>query len=272
MKITLKTVVCAAAFVLATTPLCAQTFITHPWQNKRVAYFGDSVTDPEAVGVKPKYHQFLKEMLGITPYVYGVNGREWSDIPHQAEQLEQEHGQDVDAILIFIGTNDFNAGVPIGKWYSESAEKVVAAAGKPRAEETRMKRTPVMDGATLCGRINIAMNKVKTLFPTKQVVLITPLHRAYAEFGDNNVQPSEEYANSCGEWFADYVEAVKQAGNVWAVPVIDLNADSGLYPLLDSQSVYFRDAQTDRLHPSVDGQRRMALTLMYRLLALPCTF
>ena len=92
------------------------------------------------------------------------------------------------------------------------------------------------------------MNKIKTMFPDKQVVLLTPIHRAYAMFGDTNVQPSEEYQNSCGEWFSDYVEAVRQAGSVWSVPVIDLYAVSGIYPLLESNSQYLNNAQTDRLH------------------------
>lgn len=32
------------------------------------------------------------------------------------------------------------------------------------------------------------------------------------------------------------------------------------------------DKDTDRLHPNAEGHRRMALTLMYQLLALPASF
>ncbi len=68
------------------------------------------------------------------------------------------------------------------------------------------------------------------------------------------------------------MEAVKEAGNLWAVPVIDLNAVSGLFPMMDEGAVYFKDKEKDRLHPNDEGHRRMAATLVYQLAALPCTF
>lgn len=243
----------------------------HPWAKKRVAYFGDSVSDPAVDAAKVRYWDYLRDWLGITPYVYARNGMPWADIPRQADELMKEHGQDFDAIMIFIGTNDFMGGVPIGEFYTEKTEKVVAAMGKEKSEKTRLHRTLVMDGATFCGRINIALSKIKEMFPTKQVVMLTPIHRAYAEFGSNNVQPDENYQNSCGRWFSEYVEAVKKAGNVWSVPVIDLNMLSGLYPLLDSNAQFFHNATTDRLHPNDKGHYRMARTLEYQLLALPCS-
>ena len=46
--------------------------LQHPWKGKKVAYFGDSITDPNIKASKVKYWGFLEEWLGITPYVYGV--------------------------------------------------------------------------------------------------------------------------------------------------------------------------------------------------------
>ena len=87
----------------------------HPCQVKKVGYIGDSITDPNCYGNKiKKYWDFLQEWLGITPYVYGISGRQWNDVPRQAEQLMKEHGEEVDAIIVLMGTNDFNAGIPIG--------------------------------------------------------------------------------------------------------------------------------------------------------------
>ena len=77
--------------------------IRHPWQGKRVGYLGDSITDPNCYGDKiKKYWDFLQEWLGITPYVYGISGRQWNDVPRQAEQLKKEHGGEVDLSLIHI--------------------------------------------------------------------------------------------------------------------------------------------------------------------------
>lgn len=245
----------------------------HPWQGKRVGYIGDSITDPRNGGGKiKKYWQFLQEWLGMTPYVYGISGRQWNDVERQATLLHQEHGGEVDAILVFMGTNDFNHGVPIGEWFTESVEQVYAAQGKPKRLETRTKRTPVMSDDTFRGRINKGMAALKRLFPDKQIVLLTPLHRALANFNDKNVQPEECYRNWCGEYVDAYVQAVKDAGNLWGVPVIDLNAVSGLNPMVEQQLIYFHDPAKDQLHPNSRGQERMARTLMYQLLALPGGF
>ena len=258
--------------LLAAFTLQAQTMFQHPWQNKRVAYFGDSVTDPN-VNTGPNnnhYWSYLQEWLGITPFVYAVNGRQWDDIPRQTDQLKKEHGNDFDAILIFIGTNDFNAGLPIGKWYEETTEKVVAATGAPKKEETRKRRVPKMDNSTFCGRINIALKKIKAEFPDKQTVLLTPIHRGYAYFGDNNVQPDESYQNQAGLYLESYINAVKEAGKVWAVPVIDTATLSGLLPQYTEQSAFFKNKQTDQLHPNEQGHKRIARALVYQLLTIPC--
>ncbi len=241
----------------------------HPWKGKRVAYFGDSITDPNNDGSKKKYWGFLKDWLGITPYVYGVSGRQWNDIPRQAQKLQEEHGDSVDAILIFIGTNDYNAGVPIGEWFTERPEKVMAGIHEPKHLVDRRHRYPVMSDSTYRGRINKALDCVKRMYPRKQIVLLTPIHRAEFYANDNNWQPREDYTNQCGEYIDAYVQSVKEAGNLWAVPVIDLNALCGLYPLMDEMAPYFKNAENDRLHPNDEGHVRMAQTLMQQLQMLP---
>lgn len=245
--------------------------IVHPWQGKRVAYFGDSITDPNNDGSKIKYWGFLEDWLQITPYVYGVSGRQWDDIPHQADQLLKEYGQNFDAILIFCGTNDYNNGVPIGEWWDERVAEVEYARGQPKKMVTRRQRTPSMDATTFKGRINIAMDSLKRTFPTKQIVLLTPIHRSDFHANEKNWQCDESYTNMCGEYLDAYVDAIKEAGNIWSVPVIDWNASSGLFPQMKEHEQYFKGG-TDLLHPNDQGHERMAYTLMYQLLALPCTF
>lgn len=246
--------------------------VQHPWAGKRVAYLGDSVTDPNHKSGGLKYWGWLEEWLGITPYVYAVSGRQWNDIPRQAEKLRSEHGDDFDAILIFMGTNDYNNAVPIGEWYDETVETVDFAHGYTKRPETRMRRKPDMNPATFKGRINIAMDSLKRTFPDKQIVLLTPIHRAGFYRSDTNWQIPEDYMNRCGEYLDAYTDAVTEAGKVWAVPVIALGSLCGLYPLLDEYATYYSNAETDRLHPNQSGHERMARTLMYQLLTLPCTF
>ena len=229
------------------------------------------MTDPKnnSNDVPDKYWNYLSQWLGITPYVYGISGRQWDDVPRQVEALKAEHGDDVDAITVFIGTNDFNAGVPLGRWYDEREDTVLAAVHGQRREYVRKRRTPAMDKETFRGRINIAIECMKSLYPDKQIVLLTPIHRGRAEFNGTNIQPDESWQNICEEYFSEYVDAVKEAGNVWGIPVIDLNAVSGMNPMVEAQQPYFRDSATDLLHPSDKGQRRLAMTLMRQLAALP---
>lgn len=267
-----KDIICIILCVITAATVSAQSVFTHPWSGKKVAYFGDSITDPNNKASKKKYWGFLEELLGITPYVYGVSGRQWNDIPRQADQLKAEHGDDFDAIMIMMGTNDYNHATPLGEWYVEKLEQVEYGHEYAKRKEYRLRRYPAMDGDTYRGRINIALDKLKRMFPTKQIVLLTPIHRAGFYANDTNWQCSEDYQNRCGEYLDSYVDATKEAAAVWAVPVIDLGAACGLYPLMDEHAQYFNRADTDRLHPNGKGHYRMACTLMYQLLTLPCTF
>lgn len=275
----MKKLVLLAASLLLPLSMFSQTMaLTHPWQGATVAFFGDSITDPGSVPDKhdwtgrqdTHYWGYLQEWLGIKPLVYGVSGRKWDDVGNQAEQLKKEHGDNFDAITILLGTNDFIGEVPLGEWYGQTLMKTKAAMGYPAREYTRLSKTPLMDNTTLRGRINIAVSTLKRMFPDKQIVILTPIHRSYSTFGNDNVQPDESFPNNLGLYFIEYVNAIKEAGNVWGIPVIDLNSLCGINPMVEEQVMYFSNSETDRLHPNAEGHKRMAKTLMYQLLTLPC--
>lgn len=238
------------------------------WRGKRVAFLGDSMTDLHRVGTTCVYWEYLSELLGIKPLVYGINGDQWNGIYKQAVKLYEEKGTDVDAILIFAGTNDYNHGIQIGEFFSETTKQVNVNGN----QVTRKYRTPIMNDSTFCGRMNKVMTYLKNNFPQQQIILMTPIHRGYAKFGGNNVQPDENYCNGQGLYFDAYIDALKKAASYWAVPLIDLYSLSGLFPLADAQVQYFHDKETDRLHPNAEGDYRLAKTIQYQLLALPSSF
>lgn len=243
--------------------------ITSQWKGKKVAYLGDSITDKRHVGTTSNYWQYLDIYLGTEAWVYGINGAQWTGVLGQAKKLKAEKGDAVDAIIVFAGTNDYNAGVPLGDWWSVT-NQLVECWGKKM--ELRARRLPNQNQGTFRGRINAVMDYLKTNFPRQQIILLTPTHRGYATFGGGNIQPDESYPNARGLYIGDYVNVVKEAADVWAVPVIDLNSVSGLYPLNPEHLRYFHNTTTDRLHPNAAGHERMARALAYQFLAYPPDF
>lgn len=241
---------------------------TSQWKGKRVAFLGDSMTDTRRVGTTCVYWEYLSELLGIKPFVYGINGNQWNGVYNQAVKLHNELGNKVDAILIFAGTNDYNAGVPMGKFYQETTKET-----NHNGKMVKLNyRTPIMNDTTFCGRINKVMSYLKTNFPQQQIIILTPIHRGFAKFSEKNVQPEESYSNELGLYIDSYVDTLKQASANWAVPLIDLYSLSGLYPLAESQLQYFHNRNTDQLHPNASGDYRLAKTIQYQLLTLPSTF
>lgn len=242
--------------------------IASQWASRRVAFLGDSMTDPGSKATTKFYWQYLAEYLGIRPAVYARSGLQWNGLLRKAEQLVAECGDSIEAIIIWAGTNDYNHSVPLGTFYTETTDSVNVN-GRLSA---RRHRTFCMDDTTFCGRINRLLSFLKSRYPDRQIIVVTPIHRGYARFKDTNVQPSEEYANGEGLYLEAYVKTLREAATLWAVPLIDLHALSGLLPAMDEHARYIHDAVADRLHPNAEGHRRIARTLQYQLLALPVEF
>jgi hypothetical protein len=173
-----------------------------------------------------------------------------------------------------MGTNDYSYGTPLGDWFEERQDTVTAGLGKaiPPMRYKRMHRRPSMDPGTYRGRINMAMDTLRKLYPTKQIVLLTPLHRSLFNVAKTNNQPDENYANFSGLYLEPYIEDIRTAGDIWSAPVIDLHAISGIYPSSDGSGKAYMHKSNDLLHPNDAGHRRIALTLYYQLLTLPCRF
>ncbi len=246
----------------------ANTDLQNPqWKGKKVAFLGDSMTQKRDSN-NIVYWEYLVDIIGIEPIVYGISGYQWDGIYRQATKLKAERGADVDAILIFAGTNDFNHGIPLGEFFTET-QKETNHNGK---QVIRKYRTHIMNDSTFCGRINKVMDFLKSNYPDQQIIILTPIHRGFAQFSERNVQPDENYANAQGLYIDDYVKTLKEAASIWSVPLIDLFTISGLYPAKDVYSKYFENSKTDMLHPNSAGNYRLAKTIQFQLLSLPSTF
>jgi lysophospholipase L1-like esterase len=260
------------AFASSTAPCATQGEVplakeTHlQWKGKKVAIFGDSISDKN---VKKWRHwwRYLQDLTGIEPLVYARNGWQWSGVPKQADNLLEEKA-DPDAIMILMGTNDFNSSVPLGVWWQVIGEEVNRDGDKIICS----KRVLDFSKNTVRGRINTAMKLLKSRYPDRQIILLTPLHRGFFACAETNVQPDEAYANTLGLWIDDYVQVVREAGSIWSVPVIDLYAESGLLPSMPEYGRYFNNPETDLLHPGSEGCRRIATVIASRMASMPATF
>ena len=76
------------------------------WKGMKVAFLGDSITDPAHVGCTKNYWNFLVDDLALDAKVYGVNGDTWKDLPGQINRIHESMDVDLDAIFVFLGTND----------------------------------------------------------------------------------------------------------------------------------------------------------------------
>ena len=224
------------------------------WEGKRAAFLGDSITDIRHIGCTSNYWNFLERDLKIVPLVYGINGQQFSGIINQARDLKRDYPAGVEAIFVFAGTNDYNADIPLGKWF-DVKDVTVRRGGQ---DVNLKKREFSRDVSTLRGRINVTMAFLKESFPGALIYVMTPIHRGYAKFGDTNEQLDESYSNRIGLFIDDYVAAIKETGNVWAVEVIDLHAQSGLFPHFKAHSKFFSHKDFDMLHPNNAGHERIA--------------
>ena len=95
------------------------------WKNKKCAFLGDSITEGVGTTVGNRYFDYLANDLGFIAYGYGVNGATTEDVLEQAKTLKTEHGEDIDSIFVFCGTNDFYGANPIGNLYFDGTYNFV---------------------------------------------------------------------------------------------------------------------------------------------------
>lgn len=242
------------------------------WKNKTIAFLGDSIT--EGVGIAPEngFWKCLEKELGCVSLSFGKSGAVFRELLSQADEMHEKCGDELDAVVVFAGTNDYNDGVPMGNWYTEprDCEVIVGYDGDKPVYATRKRRDFNTDTSTFRGSINTVIKRIKSYYPTKQIIIMTPLHRAYANFGGNNIQYDELHTDKGGFYLDEYIAVLKETPNVWACDIIDLHAKSGLFPLDNTQAKeYFCSSETDRLHPNVKGHKRIAEAMAVAMMSIP---
>lgn len=202
---------------------------------KKIAFLGDSIT--EGCGTSSLEHTFwnvLGQKTGAQVFGYGIGGtriapqRVPSDPRVDQDFISRVDGMipDADVVVVFGGTNDFGHGdAPFGTRGDQTSE-------------------------TFCGALHVLFTKLYERYPAAQLVVMTPTHR----LSETDSVMNEFGVRRSGN-LRTYVQAIRDAAEDFAVPVLDLFRVSGIQPSVPA----LREAyMPDGLHPNDAGHAKIA--------------
>lgn len=199
------------------------------WYGKSWCTLGDSITAANGyqpiVGSALGFSTIVNEGKSGCPLTAGGD-RDYGATVHIGRSMEPVF----DCVTIFAGTNDFRLDKPIGNKNDR-------------------------DIYTFYGAYMELVEDIMRKNPACRLSLWTPLQRDKDGFDIDSV-------NQAGHRLVDYVEVIQAIGVEYALPVLNLYAESGF-------NRFTLDALTsDRLHPNEEGHKRiasMAVSFLERL-------
>ena len=197
-------------------------------KGKKIVFLGDSITEGSGTSCEAaRFTCVLKEMAGLSEIRnYGIGGTRIARqiaCPDTTDFCARFSGMDddADAVVVFGGTNDYGHGdAPFGEFTD---------------------RTP----QTFCGAVHYLFRGLIEKYPTKPVIIITPMHRIH------DYKPN----SSNQKVLKDYVDVIREAAEMYSLPVLDLFASFGICPDIPEQKEAFCP---DGLHPNDAGNRVLA--------------
>lgn len=152
------------------------------------SFYGDSLTEVNSRYTKG-YHSWVKDILGLASYNnYGVSGYKVSDVYTKANSITDT----ADVIFVMCGVNDQTFSVDLGEWGDTTTD-------------------------TTYGAFYCLCNLLKTKYPTKTIIFITPHYQT-------------TYPHSSGITSYEIGEAMKKTCDKFSIPCYDNRVMSGIYP------------------------------------------
>lgn len=213
-------------------------------KNKTILFLGDSITEGHGTTAEEKrFSNIVAKVLGANFINDGIGGsryaRQHNFNPENRADKDfcmraETHNEQVDCIVIFGGTNDYDHGdAPFGCF---------------------LDRTPM----TFYGALHTVYSTLVSTYPGVPIVVITPLHRCNEDNG--SVTRSYGYKP-----LKDYVNAIREVAEYYSLPVLDFFACSGLQPNVPAIKEKF---VPDGLHPNDAGHQIMSNMIINFLKAL----
>jgi lysophospholipase L1-like esterase len=146
---------------------------------------------------------YMTQITKKAPHISYLNqGRNGWTAQHTAEVIEELDIPFGDVYSIFLGTNDWWRGVPVG-----NIKQYLQASGKD----------------SFAGAYRIIINKIRALNPAAKIILITPMQRVdfvYIANAKNNAHGS--YLPKNGQNLEEFAKIISNIGQEEHLPVVDL--------------------------------------------------
>lgn len=180
-------------------------------EGMKINFLGDSITQGAcATAPENAYHQVIKEKYKLAKANnYGVGGTRFArqNVPstetiydYTFEMRADIMDRDVDAVVVFGGTNDYGHGD--AKFGNVDDEGIY----------------------TYCGAINSLITKLEKDFPKAEIIFMTPLHR---------LNETDAHAPD-NKTLEDYVVALREICKKRNIKIIDLFEFNNMNPADDT--------------------------------------
>lgn len=173
---------------------------------------GDSITylndHPDETGNRIT-KGYMTRVTDKLPYLHAVNqGHNGWTAVRIAQQIETLGLTKADLYSVFLGTNDWWRGQPLGRLADYQKD---TGAG------------------TVCGAFRVIVNKLRSLNPNARIILITPMQRAdFVYINDHKNTAYGSYRPKDGQPLEAFVAAIDSIGRAEQLPVVDLYHLKGL--------------------------------------------
>ncbi|GKU80176.1 SGNH/GDSL hydrolase family protein [Paenibacillus sp. L3-i20] len=151
------------------------------------------------------------------------------NVVHDGSDGTKTVNYQADYTIIFSGTNDHSKNMPLGTIND-------------------------IANTTFYGAYKLVVKKLLTTNVDLKLFLVTPIQKFMGHTTtDNGEGWFHNGPNGNGATLADFAQAIRNIGEYYSIPVIDLHRTSGINEF--NFTLYH---SADKLHPSKEGQRVMA--------------